>query len=123
MKSLAVVCCALVTLSAVPVVAQTPGQPARPRTPTINPQVRYGSSIAENQNRLAGRLAEQGREGMSEEEIERLDLLERIAPLVAEGRCNAARDIAREAGDRAVSRRVGQICVEGRPTPMEAPAA
>lgn len=121
MKTLAVVCCALVTLSAIPVAAQTPGQPPR-STPTINPNVRYGSSAAENQNRLAGRLIEDGRDGRSDEEIEREALLERIAPMVAEGRCNAARAAAREAGDRAVSRRVGQVCVEGRPTPMEAPA-
>lgn len=117
---LVIASCALVGLTAAPPVlaGQAPGNPARPRTPSVNPQVRYGSSTAENTNRLIGRLAEPG-DAMSDEERERQALLERIAPMVAEGRCNEARQAARQAGDRAVSRRVGQVCVEGRPTPLD----
>ncbi|WP_420478451.1 hypothetical protein [Brevundimonas sp. FT23028] len=114
-------CCAAIVAGVAPVAAQVPGAPARPRTPQVDMAARYGSSIAENQSRLAAQIADpNNREGMSDAERDRLALLERIAPLVAEGRCNDARQMARDVGDRAVSRRIGQVCTEGRPTAMPA---
>ena len=41
------------------------------------------------------------------------ELVERVAALVEEGRCEDARRMARGGGDRALSRRVSQICREG----------
>ena len=102
--------------------AQVPGQPAPPRVPQIDQRAMYGGTSTDSITRLTRDALDRQREtgGQSEE---RVSLIERIAPLVAEGRCNEARRLAREEGDRAVSRRIGEVCVEGRPTPMStAPA-
>lgn len=115
--------CTAALLLASAAAAQVPGQPAPPRTPQMNSSVMYGGSAGDFQTRLANEAIARGRDGSPQSE-DRVSLIERIAPLVAEGRCNDARRIAREEGDRAVSRRISQVCVEGRATPMpEAPAA
>ena len=48
------------------------------------------------------------------DEVDREALADRVATLVDQGRCDEARQAAREAGDRAMSRRIGQICREGQ---------
>lgn len=106
---------ALGLLAASAVAAQVPGQPVQPRTPQINNGARLGGSAAEYQRRIAANAIERQQD---QEPTAQESLIERIAPLVAEGKCNEARQIARQEGDRAVSRRIGEVCVEGRPTPM-----
>lgn len=96
-------------------VAQVPGQPTPPRVPQINNGVRLGGTASDYQRRIAASAIERQQ---NQEPTEQEALIERIAPLVAEGKCNEARQIARQEGDRAVSRRIGEVCVEGRPTPM-----
>lgn len=114
--------CTTVMLAATAVAAQVPGQPTPPRVPQVNTQLMYGGTARDYQNRLANNALERQREG--EQPGERATLIERLWPLVAEGRCNEARQIARQEGDRPVSRRIGEICVEGRPTPLpETPAS
>ncbi|HRO33321.1 MAG TPA: hypothetical protein PLQ03_07920 [Brevundimonas sp.] len=98
--------------------AQVPGNPSPPRMPEYNARLGQGSNM---QDKLTNELMERERNGG--QSSERADLIERLAPLVAQGQCNEARRIARQEGDRDVSRRIGQVCVEGRPTPMpETPA-
>ena len=104
----------LLLLSAV----QVPGQPATPRMPVVDMTTRYGTTPSEYQSRFAAQLNDPTRGNLSVDN-EREELIGEVAPLVAEGRCEAARQRARAAGDRALSRRIGQVCVEGRPTPME----
>ena len=112
--------CTIALLAAGSVSAQVPGQ-TQPRVPQINPQVMYGGSAGDYQNRLTTDILERQRNGGQSEE--RATLIERVWPLVSEGKCNEARRIARAEGDRPVSRRIGEICVEGRPTPIpETPA-
>lgn len=117
-----IIACTTALLIASTATAQVPGQPMQPRTPRVDTNLMYGGSAAEFQNRLTTEVIARGRDGEPQSE-ERVSLIERIAPLVAEGRCNEARRIARDEGDRAVSRRVGQVCVEGRATPMPEAAA
>jgi len=103
--------------------AQTPGNPQMPRVPEINNTLRFGGSAGDYQNRLAAEARDRDREGFGEPTEQEL-LIERITPLVPGGPRNAAREIARQEGDRALSRRIGQVCVEGRPTEIpEAEAA
>lgn len=114
--------CTAVALFATAVSAQVPGQPAPPRMPQVSTQLLYGGSAQDFQTRLANEALERERNGGQSDE--RATLIERLWPLVAEGRCNEARQIARQERDRPVSRRIGEICVEGRPTPMpETPAS
>ena len=114
--------CATALFTATAVTAQVPGQPTPPRVPQINTQVMYGGGARDYQDRLANNVLERERNGG--QPGERATLIERLWPLVAEGRCNEARQIARREGDRPVSRRIGEICVEGRPTPLpETPAS
>lgn len=110
----AAVCAVLFASAASSVLAQVPSPPPRPPQNMI---ARFGASPSENHDRFTREViaSQQGREAVNEE---RATLLERLAPLVAEGRCNEAREIARAEGDRPVSRRIGSICVEGRPTPI-----
>ena len=108
--------CTAVALAAGTVSAQVPGQPQPPRLPDINPRLAYGGSVGEFQDRLTSDILELERNGA--QPGERATLIERVWPLVAEGRCNDARQLARQEGDRAVSRRIGQVCVEGRPTAL-----
>lgn len=109
-------------LFATAVSAQVPGQPTPPRVPQVSTQLMYGGSARDYQDRLASNVLERERNGG--QPGERATLIERLWPLVAEGRCNEARQIARREGDRPVSRRIGEICVEGRPTPLpETPAS
>lgn len=80
--------------------------------PTSN-TLRFGGTAGDFQRRLAGEAVERQREqGPSPRDV----LIERVAPLVAAGQCEAARRLAREDGDRALSRRIGTVCIEGRPT-------
>ncbi|MBN8528851.1 MAG: hypothetical protein J0M36_06415 [Caulobacterales bacterium] len=111
------VLCTAVLLSAPAVSAQTPGNPTPPRVPQVNNGLRLGGSAGDYQRRLATNALE--REQNQEPTPQEL-LIERIAPLVAEGRCNEARQLARQEGDRAVSRRIGEVCIEGRATPIPA---
>lgn len=108
---------------AAPVVAQTPGTRFTPTMPRIDMTTRYGASAAENQDRFARALTDPTRQAGDPAAQRREALIEQVAPLVAEGRCDAARQLARTEGDRPLSRRIGQVCVEGRPTPMDAPPA
>lgn len=111
-----VACSVLLASITSSVLAQVPTPPPRPPQ---NMTARFGANPGENHDRFTREVLEsqRGREAVSEE---RAALIERVAPLVAEGRCNAARELAREEGDRALSRRIGSVCVEGRPTPMPA---
>ena len=109
--------CTAALLTASVATAQVPGQPVQPRLPQINNNVRLGGSAGDYQRRLAANAINQDQQEQAGPS-EQVALIERIAPLVAEGRCNEARQIARQEGDRAVSRRIGEVCVEGRPTPM-----
>lgn len=118
----ATVCTAAILLFASVATAQVPGQPTAPRTPRVDNNLRLGGSSADYQRRLAANAIERDQQASAEPTAQET-LIERIAPLVAEGRCNEARQIARQEGDRAVSRRIGEVCVEGRPTPMPAPAS
>ena len=43
-------------------------------------------------------------------EIDREALADRVAALVDQGKCDEARETARAAGDRAMSRQVGRVC-------------
>lgn len=114
--------CTAALLVTTTVSAQTPGQPTPPRVPQPNTQLMYGGSAQDYQTRLTNDVIERERNGG--QSGERATLIERLWPLVAEGRCNEARQIARQERDRPVSRRIGEICVEGRPTPLpETPAS
>ena len=114
--------CAAALFVAGSVSAQVPGQPAPPRLPEVNTQLMYGGSAGDYQDRLTNNILERDRNGG--QPAERATLIERLWPLVAVGKCNEARQIARQEGDRPVARRIGQICVEGRPTPLpETPAS
>ena len=80
-------------------------------------------SGTENHSRLESQALEANRRnsGLNDE---RIALIERVAPLVQQGKCEDARRMARAEGDRPLARRIGQVCVEGRPTPMpETPPA
>ena len=50
--------------------------------------------------------------------VDREALANRVAALVDEGRCDEARQAARDAGDRSMSRRIGQLCRERREPPQ-----
>ena len=119
-----ILCISVVILSvAFPAVAQVPGARFNPTMPRIDMTTRYGASAAENQDRFARALTDPTRQAGDPAGQRREALIERLAPMVAEGRCDAARQLARAEGDRPLSRRIGEVCVEGRPTPMEAPPA
>jgi hypothetical protein len=109
----------LLVSAASPVLAQV--QAPRPR-PSQNMTASFGASPSESHDRFTREVigSQQGREAVSEE---RAALIDRVGPLVAEGRCDEARRIAREEGDRALSRRIGSVCIQGRPTPMPAAEA
>lgn len=96
--------------------AQNGGRTPNP-PPQINNTLRFGGNAGHFQNQLANEDIRRDREAFGQPTEQEL-LIERVMPLVAEGRCNAAREIARQEGDRALSRRIGQVCVEGRPTPI-----
>ena len=116
MRRLIAACTAIALLAAGSVAAQVPGTRYTPTMPRVDMTTRYGASAAENQDRFARALVDPSRQASDPNGERREGLIERLWPLVAEGKCNEARRIARAEGDRPVSRRIGEICVEGRPT-------
>lgn len=89
---------------------------AQARTPTMPAAPGHGAMV----NAYSGRditdfernradMTRQ-REEAEEADPERVALADRVAALVAEGKCREARDMANEAGDRQMALRVRQTC-------------
>ncbi|WP_333592149.1 hypothetical protein [Brevundimonas sp.] len=110
------------TAASMPAVAQTPGPNLNRPIPRYDTNLAQGGTSTDFHNRLINEVIEGQRETYGRA-TSREALIDRLAPLVAEGRCGEARHIARQEGDRAVSRRIGEVCVEGRVTPMPAASA
>ena len=92
-------------------VAQTP--PTMPGAPSMaNPGTTFNAYAGRDNRDFERNRADmtRQREEAAQADPERMALAERVAALVEEGKCNEARRVANEAGDRQMALRVRQTC-------------
>lgn len=124
-SALIITVAALIGAVAVPSVAQVSGGGGGPRSAQqqsggaigrLTPEQQISRFENEEQRR---RLSLTPEEAEAEYGAERMELARRVSALVEEGRCNEARAMANDAGERQMALRIRRTCRQGVATPPQ----